>query len=517
MTRQRLLESVVVFVALLLTLAFAANAGEPPSVTDCGAMPYLVTYGDHVTFWADVSDPEGYEDVVSVWLVYRLMPLWPFAETDMAGHWQMEWTVPDLPEVLRPGDYELSAVAIDSEGHTSEFAPIVLSVTDHDPRVPVLLRPQDGALVWRGMPILFEWSIVPLATGYNFEIMFPDDTSVSVELPFFFTSLIVEPQLAAELPDGEYFWRVQAVFEGELGDWSESFSFEKNYDHGPPVQVEGYVISVDVMAGMMEIESGILDNGSGEPNRWGWWTVVVTDETLLTKDDEEVTLDHVWIGDYAVVDGWLEHEPRDEWRSGIVRAERIEVTSPPDFFYGLVDEILPEERAFWLLEEADVYDPNGSFHRVLIRLTEDARITRIGRPIEFEDMQLGDWAFVEGHWQDSEEGEYFLAYGVDVSNGGQETISYEGSIERINYDESYLVMLVPDPWAPDGTLQPYEVNVWITRSTEITKDDRPAGFHDLVVGDWAYVEGIDLTYAGTYHSDIEAVTIQAYSALYEER
>jgi len=512
--RRRTNRIVLLLAALLLGLGLLANAQEVPDVIAGGATPYLVTYGDTVTFWAEVAVPQSTDSVISVWIVYEFFPLMALEEvdrTDTLTVWEGDWTVPNIPGILLPGHYVLSAVAVSAAGEISEPEPFILSITDHDPRVPELLSPPDRSAIFRGMPITFKWSSVPEATAYNFEIVFPDEEAVSVSLPFFFTSLTVEARLAAELPDGEYSWRVQATFSDGPGDWAAPFSFEKNSQHGPPIECEGFVTFVD--HGLLQVESDGWYEDETDPGLWECWLVRVTEDTLITKEGEEIPLADIIVGDYVLVEGW--EEDVQGTCCPVVTAERIEVTdfSWPEFVSGSVDEIMPEQRAFWLSEL--IYDPLG---RIFVHLTGDAELTRMGRPIEFEEIQVGDLAVAMGTWEETQEGEYFLAESVDFSFGGGDWVSAEGTIERINHDESTVILSGTYSWGPNIVTQ-NRIVVSITRSTTIYRNDRPAGFGDLVVGDWALVDGTLMTSdnqslpgGGNPGGTIEASSVSAYSA-----
>ncbi len=518
MTARKKTNRITLLLAVLLFgLGLSANAQEVPDVIAGGATPYLVTYGDTVTFWAEVAVPQSTDSVIGVWIVYEFFPLMALEEvdrTDTLTVWEGDWTVPNIPGILLPGHYVLSAVAVSAAGEISEPEPFILSITDHDPRVPELLSPPDRSAIFRGMPITFKWSSVPEATGYNFEIVFPDEEAVSVSLPFFFTSLTVDPHLAAALPDGEYSWRVQTTFGDGPGDWAEPFTFDKNSQHGPPIECEGFVTFVD--NGLLQVESGVWYEDETVPGFWGCWLVRVTEDTLITKEDEEIPFADIIVGDYVLVEGW--EEDVQGTCCPVVTAERIEVKdSPwPEFVSGSVDEIMPEQRAFWLSEM--VYDAEDPFGRVFVRLTEDAELTRMGRPIEFEEIQVGDLAVAMGTWEETPEGEYFLAESVDFSFGGVDWVSAEGTIERINHDESTIILSGTYSLGPNiGTQN--RIVVSITRSTSIYRNDRPAGFGDLVVGDWALVDGMLMTSddqplpgGGNSGGTIEASLVSAYSA-----
>ena len=320
MVRDRRLGGIVfVFAIFMMGLGILASAGEPPVVTACGADPFLVTYGDTVTFWAEVADAD--EDVASVWIMYEMLPIMPLAETDTPGLWMGEWSVPDLPGVLHPGDYLLMVVAVDEEANASRFEPFILSITEHDPSVPLLFSPPDDAFIYRGTAIPFHWSTVPEATGYNFQIMFPAGETVAVELPFFITFLMIEPHIANGLPDGAYYWQVQALFSDGPGAWSAPSMFEKNSQHGPPVEVEGFVSFVDTDRGTLQIETAIWDGHPGgdrpefDPGMWWCYTVQVTPDTLITKDELEIGLSDIAMGDHVLVQGWLDEEAWGAWRT----------------------------------------------------------------------------------------------------------------------------------------------------------------------------------------------------------
>ena len=522
MTRGKRTNRVVLLAtAMLLGLAMLTGAQEAPDVIASGAIPYLVTFGDSVTFWAEVAMPESADSVSSVWIVYDFFPLLELQEvdrTDTLTVWEGDWTVPNIPGIVPPGDYVLAAVAVSESGEISEREPFILSITDHDPRVPELLSPPDGADIFRGMPIVFEWSSVPEATGYNFEIVFPDEETVSVSLPFFFTSLIVEPHLAAELMDGEYSWRVQASFAGGPGDWAAPFTFDKNSQHGPPIECEGVVTSIDLDEGTLQVESDIWYQDYDEPGFWGYWTVRVTDNTLITKEGANISLADVMIGDYVFVEGWIEEDIYAGRLGPLVTAERIEVTdhSWPEFVSGSIDEIMSEERAFWLSEM--IYDPGRPLGRIFVQLTDDAELTRMGRPIEFEEIQIGDLAVASGSWQYSGAEEFFLADSVDFSFGEVDWVFVEGTINRINHEDSTIILSGTYSWGPNIVMQ-NRIVVSITRSTTITRNDRPAGLGDLIVGDWALVNGTQmmsdiqsLPGGGEPGGMIEASTVDAYSA-----
>ncbi|HUT02797.1 MAG TPA: hypothetical protein VM163_02770 [bacterium] len=511
----------LLLLAMLLGLGLLASAQQAPQVLDCGVTPPLATYGDTVTFWANVASPETGGEV-AVWIMYQFVLILELAETDTTESYttlEGDWTVPNLPGIVLPGDYELFAVAISSSGQISVPAPFILSITDHDPRVPGLLSPPDGAAIYRGMPIPFEWGAVPEAMGYNFEIAFPGDATVSVVLPFFITSLVVNPELAAQLPDGEYRWRVQATFEDGDGDWADWFTFDKDSRHGPAMACQGAVTSVDVDEGVLRVESLVWGQDTDDPGFWGCWMVYVTDDTVIAKDGAAISLADVMLGNYVYVDGWASELGYEERCAGIV-ADRIEVTdsSTPSFVSGSVDEIIPEERSFWLSEM--IYEAERPFERVLVRLTDEARLTRRGMSIEFEDVRVDDFAVASGSWHRAVDGDdYFVAHSVDFSLGDTDWVYFEGAIDRINYDNSTIVLSGTNSWGPMPLLLQGRVVVSVTRSTVISRNGLAASFNDLMVSDWALVEGRlmmrdqqPVPGNGELGAQVEASSIDSYAA-----
>jgi len=434
-------------VAMLLGLALLAGAQQGLRVLDSGVTPSLATYGDTVTFWANVASPATDASVESVWIVYQFIPIMSLAETDTSEDyttWQGDWTVPNLPGIVLPGDYAL---------------------------------------------------------------------------PFFVTSFVVNPELAAELPDGEYRWRVQAVFGDENGGWADWFTFSKDSRHGPPMDCQGFVTSVNVDDGLLRVESAVWRREADGPGAWGCWMVHVTDDTVITKDGANISLADVAIGDYVYVEGWAANMGEGVPPCMDMVAGRIEVTdySPPSFVSGSVAEIMPEERSFWLSEMT--YDAKGPLERVLVRLTDNANLTRKGMPISFEDVRVGDFAVASGTWQRAVDGDdYFLASSVDFSFGNADWVYFEGTIERINHDDSTIVLSGTHSWGPRVLLQG-RIVVSITRSTVISRNGLPAGFNDLMVGDSAFVEGRlmmqdqrPIPHDNELDPKVEASSIDAYSS-----
>ncbi|MBN1592743.1 MAG: hypothetical protein JW941_05790 [Candidatus Coatesbacteria bacterium] len=490
MTRRRTNQSIFLGAAMLFILATLAGAQGTPDVSAAGANPSLVTYGDDVTFWAEIAKTESVT-VSTVWIVYEFFPLLQLTEvdsTDTLTVWEGYWTVPNFPGLVPPADYLLSAIAVSEAGVYSEPEPFILSITDHDPTIPDLWSPADGTCIFRNMSIIFEWSSVPNAEGYNFEITFPDEEAVSFYLPFFITSMTVNPDLAASLMDGVFSWRVQAVFGDGPGAWSEPFTFEKQSEHGLPTEFEGVVTSIELENNTLFVEAGVWVQKGDNP--WAWWfyEVKVTDETTIVKEGEGITLAEIVEGDHVFVQGWLEEDIFAGVIAPVVTAQHIEVVenTMPEYITGRIDEILPDERAFWLADLG--LNPGRPMDRAFVRLTEDVVLTRLGQLIEFEQIQPGDIAVAYGSWQTEGDFDYFLADTVDLSVDSIDRVLVEGSISQIDYENSLIYVSGTSYWAPSIVMQG-KVIVSVTPETMITRNEEPAAIEDLMVGDWTIISG----------------------------
>ena len=103
-----------------------------------------------------------------------------------------------------------------------DFAPIARAVP---PVAPTLLAPANGTSVT--MPLTISWSQLPDVGGYNWEIGLSSDFSSVIERnPALLVGAATTRDVVSGLPDGTYFWRVQAVSRAsEPGAWSAPRSF----------------------------------------------------------------------------------------------------------------------------------------------------------------------------------------------------------------------------------------------------------------------------------------------------
>ena len=103
-----------------------------------------------------------------------------------------------------------------------DFAPIARAVP---PVAPTLLAPANSTSVT--MPLTISWSQLPDVGGYNWEIGLSSDFSSVIERnPALLVGAATTRDVVSGLPDGTYFWRVQAVSRAsEPGAWSAPRSF----------------------------------------------------------------------------------------------------------------------------------------------------------------------------------------------------------------------------------------------------------------------------------------------------
>ena len=97
------------------------------------------------------------------------------------------------------------------------FAPTVEAAP---PAAPTLLTPANGASV--AIPLTISWSQVADAGGYNWEISLSSDFGTVIERnPALVVGAATTQDIISGLPNGTYFWRVQAVSrDREPGAWS---------------------------------------------------------------------------------------------------------------------------------------------------------------------------------------------------------------------------------------------------------------------------------------------------------
>ncbi len=103
-----------------------------------------------------------------------------------------------------------------------DFAPIAQAVP---PVAPTLLAPANSTSVT--MPVTISWSQLTDVGGYNWEIALSSDFSSVIERnPALLVGAVTTRDVVSGLPNGTYFWRVQAVSRAsEPGAWSSPRSF----------------------------------------------------------------------------------------------------------------------------------------------------------------------------------------------------------------------------------------------------------------------------------------------------
>jgi len=126
--------------------------------------------------------------------------------------------------------------------HATAAPPPTLPPTEDNtpPPTPSLVLPADGANITDNTPIL-DWSDVSDPSGVTYDLSIARDAGfASIILQK--TGLTVsnyELTLAEALAAGTYYWRARAVDgAGNVGSWSENWSFTVSIAPSPPVSVE---------------------------------------------------------------------------------------------------------------------------------------------------------------------------------------------------------------------------------------------------------------------------------------
>ena len=131
---------------------------------------------------------------------------------------------------LSDGTHSLTATATDAAGNVSDASTAVDVLVDTvTPKRPIPLSPADG-IVLNASPTLV-WEAVSDATEVTYHVQVDDDSlfaspQVDVSEIQVDVSEIVETQLTPTLPDGLWFWQVQARDAvGHFSDFSPTFQF----------------------------------------------------------------------------------------------------------------------------------------------------------------------------------------------------------------------------------------------------------------------------------------------------
>ena len=402
-----ILKCLAIILALFLAATGSAQDNEPPVVEAAWADPDLATYGDTITFSACVSDADG--TIASVWVLYQAMPLWEMTQSAEPGLYTYSWTVPDAG-FIPPGEYQLDVIAVDDQGGFSDRFPVWFIITDRDPRIPRLISPRNRAWVGCDRPLIFSWSVVPHAIGYGMEITMPDGDVISTGTAGLFNILGIMPKILHAMPDGEYYWKVRAIFDSGEGEWSEEWMFTKDCEHGPHFTINGVVRRIDPEARTFILEltnANREDNGvpNPDPNDRRMVRVQVTDDTeIYDEDGNAIGFDDLELGHIVSVFGYFDRpvdETGDNTWDAVFIAERINVrghVSDYETIRGVITEISYERRAFVLVSPGD--EPGAEPQSTPVYVPEDARISKDGRPARFEDLRNRDRAACTGEYRD---------------------------------------------------------------------------------------------------------------------
>jgi len=234
-----------------------ATAAPPPPPPPPGdntppSTPSLVspTNGANITDntppldWSEVSDPSGVTYDVSIARDAGFVSIVLQKTGLTASTYELTQA-----EALAAGTYYWRARAVDGAGNVgswSENWSFTVSTApsppgdNTPPPTPSLFSPTNGANITDNTPLL-DWSNVSDPSGVTYDLSIAGDAGfASIILQK--TGLMVsnyELTLAEALAAGTYYWRVRAVDgAGNVGSWSENWSFTVSIAPSPPVSVE---------------------------------------------------------------------------------------------------------------------------------------------------------------------------------------------------------------------------------------------------------------------------------------
>jgi len=224
----------------------------PPSDTTPPPTPLLIspTNGANITDntppldWSDVSDPSGVTYDVSIAGDAGFVSI-VLQKTGLTAS-AYELT---SAEALAAGTYYWRARAVDGAGNVgswSENWSFTVSIAppppgdSTPPPTPSLISPADGVNITDNTPPL-DWSDVSDPSGVTYDVSIAGDAGfVSIVLQKTgLTASTYELTQAEALVAGTYYWRVRAVDgAGNVGSWSDDWSFTVSAAPSPPVSVE---------------------------------------------------------------------------------------------------------------------------------------------------------------------------------------------------------------------------------------------------------------------------------------
>ncbi len=158
---------------------------------------------------------------------------------------------------LSDGTHSFTATATDAAGNVSDASPAVDVLVDTvTPKRPIPLSPADG-IVLNASPTLV-WEAVSDATAVSYRVKVDDEQNFAS--PEVDVSEIADTFLAPTLPDGLWFWQVQARDAvGHFSDFSPTFQFSLD-----TVAPDNPIIA-SPEAGAIVSETSLTISGTAEP------------------------------------------------------------------------------------------------------------------------------------------------------------------------------------------------------------------------------------------------------------
>jgi hypothetical protein len=450
----------VFFLALFLTSGMFAFSA--PQIVSSGVDPVTVQPGEPFTLYAEVFDPDGFNDILAVAMFYNDTYLFCLTETDIPGRYEMTFVMPaDAP----PDTFTLNALAADRNHYISDPYHFSFSISNSkDDSQVSLIAPENGAHFDCSTDITFAWEPYPgTFDAYAFGFFFADGTGIVMPFQNTVTEFTVPGAVWHVLPPGEYFWKVGVFPEigGPPDAWSDLRSFTVSCH--PPSRVFGTIIEIDPDTQTFVLQGRWRNN----PEQV---IVQVTEETIIHgPDGQPLGFDDLKIQDFALCIGMFEND--------IFITSHVRVQTPPDpgtVIRGIVTDIFPDQ----MILTIETFRPDGSI--VTVQATEDTVIRGKHGEMPFEDIPIESFAMVKGEWSE----DILIADEIFIRHQSPPPPMdvVKGIIHEIDAENHILFIGRPD--------QPDSVPVHVTPDTVLLGFGGPITFDQIEIGMFAIAEGV---------------------------
>ncbi len=271
----------------------------------------------------------------------------------------------------------------------------------------------------------------------------------------------------------------------------------------PPQSVHGFIVEIQAEGRLLRIIPPGWDDGGGIgpgggggssgggsgggiPIMDGLWVHCGEACTIEDSEGNPMEFSGLEVGMFIIAHG--QFQPRNNRL--VFEAFHIQVTSPPpppeEGLSGVIREKNPDVKTLLVGTPC----PEGPHEpcTVLVKVTENTEILdEEGNPIGYDDLQVGDFVHIRGHWEEGENHLFVASFIQRFIPPPPPPAVVEGEIIQIDGEHSRV--LVRPPWMMG---RPQDFVVWV-QVTEDTIIENPEGnrltFGDLKVGMWIRAEG----------------------------